>query len=69
MVNNLAKLFEPAQRATHLRFAVSRYSAYHSDNIGVLAKDSTMAALEQRKWEVREGKPGPGPVIYWMQRE
>ena len=28
-----------------------------------------MASIEQRKWEVREGEPGPGPVVYWMQRE
>jgi deoxyribodipyrimidine photo-lyase len=28
-----------------------------------------MSAIEQRKWEVRAGEPGPGPVIYWMQRE
>ncbi len=28
-----------------------------------------MPAIEQRKWEVRGGEPGPGPVVYWMQRE
>jgi deoxyribodipyrimidine photo-lyase len=28
-----------------------------------------MPAIEQRKWGVRGGEPGPGPVVYWMQRE
>ncbi len=28
-----------------------------------------MSGIEQRKWEVRGGEPGPGPVVYWMQRE
>lgn len=28
-----------------------------------------MTRIEQRKWKVRPGDPGTGPVIYWMQRE
>ena len=28
-----------------------------------------MSGIEQRKWKVRGGEPGPGPVVYWMQRE